>query len=95
MHNAYREFDVMDGKTVLSSGEIRYTFTVTKPRAAVTWANASGGFSPAEDATVDITEVAIRMHQEHPWKALAGAAFDAFSSDVPNEWFLAQLEAAE
>jgi hypothetical protein len=93
-HIAYREFDVMDGATVISSGEIRYQFTITKGRKAVTWANASEGFSPAEDPTVDVQEVAIRLHKDHPWRVLDNAAFDAFSADVPDEWFLSQLEAA-
>ena len=96
LHTAYREFAVSDGKTAISYGEIRYVFAVKPGRAAVTWASASGGFSPAEGPTVDLQEVAIRMHQTHPWRVLDGVAFDAFSADVPDAWFLEQaLEAAQ
>lgn len=92
-HEAFREFDVTDNGDVLSSGEIRYRFTVTKGIPARTWASAADGFHPAEGPAVDIQEVAIRHHQSHPWQILTGAAFDAFTADVPDTWFFAQLEA--
>lgn len=88
---AYKEFTVVDGDgKQISEGEIRYQFTVNPGRKAVTWANASEGFSPAEEPSVDLQEVSIRLHQSHPWRVLNYAAFDAFSADVPDEWFLAQ-----
>lgn len=94
MHTAYREFEVKDGKTVLCSGEARYSFTVTPGRPAVTWANATGGFSPAEGPRVDVTEIAIRFHKSHQWQKAEGFAWDMLISDVPDEWFLAQIEEA-
>lgn len=92
IHIAYREFSVMDGATEISAGEIRYCFKVKPGREAVTWANASGGFSPGEAAEVDVTEVAIRFHEQHPWRVLTGIAEDAFIADVPAMWFMQQIE---
>lgn len=95
-HIAYREFAVMDGGVTLSTGEIRYAFTIIPGRPARTWANAADGFHPAEDAAVDVKEVAIRTHHTHPWRICEGACFDAFCSDIPDDWFLAQaMEDAE
>ena len=94
MHTAYREAEVMDGKTCLSSFEVRYSFTVTPGRAARTWANAAGGFSPAEGPSVDVTEIAVRWHHSHPWQAVDGQAFDMLIADVPDAWFLDQIEEA-
>jgi hypothetical protein len=92
-HTATREFDVMDGKAVLSSGEVRYTFSVTPGRDAVTWANSVGGFyQPAEPPSVDLHQVEIRMHHSHPWRMVEGFAWDMLSSDVPDAWFIAQIE---
>lgn len=91
-HIAHREFTVSDGKAILCAGEVRYTFTVTKGRPAVTWANASGGFSPAEGPTVDVTEVAVRTHKSHPFQPVTGVAFDLLSAEVDDAWFLAQIE---
>jgi hypothetical protein len=93
-HTAIREFDVMDGKAMLSSGEARYTFSVMPGRAAVTWANASGGFSPAERPGIDLHGIEIRMNRNHPWCTADSFAFDMLVSDVPDEWFLAQIEEA-
>lgn len=84
MHIIYREFTVSTGKKIIGSGEARYTFTVKPGRKAVTWANASGGFSPAEGPTVDLHEIAVRT----------GIAFDMLSADVPDAWFLEQIEEA-
>jgi hypothetical protein len=91
-HIASREFDVMDGKQVLSSGEVRYTFSVNPGRYARTWANGTAWFAPAEPATVDLHQVEIRMHHSHPWRTVEGFAFDMLSSDVPDAWFIAQIE---
>jgi hypothetical protein len=91
-HTATREFEVRDGKQVLSSGEVRYTFSVKRGRRAVTWANAVGGFQPAEAPSVDLHQVEIRMHPKHPWRTVDGFAFDMLSSDVPDAWFIAQIE---
>ena len=92
IYTAYREFDVKDRQDVISSGEIRYRFSVKPGRDAVTWINADVGFAPAERPTVDVTEVAIRTHHSHPWRILEGVAFDAFSADVADEWFVEQIE---
>lgn len=91
-HIAHREFTVSDGNAILCAGEVRYTFTVTKGRPAVTWANASSGFSPAEDPAVDVTEVAVRTQQAHPFQPVTGVAFDLLSAEVDDAWFLAQIE---
>jgi hypothetical protein len=91
-HTATRDFDVMDGKATLSYGEVRYTFSVTPGRNAVTWANASGGFSPAEATSVDLHQVEIRMHRSHPWRTVEGFTWDMLTSDVPDAWFIAQIE---
>lgn len=93
LHFATREFDVTDGKAVLSSGEVRYTFTVFPGRPALNWENASEGFSPAERPQIDIRSVEIRMHQSHPWRTVDGFAFDMLSADVPDSWFFEQIEA--
>lgn len=92
MNTAYREFTVADGKTILSSGEARYSFTVKPGRKAVTWANASGGFSPAEAPSIDLHEIAVRTHPTHDWTPLTGIAFDLLSADLPEAWFLSQIE---
>ena len=94
MHIIYREFTVSTGKKIIGSGEARYTFTVKPGRKAVTWANASGGFSPAEGPTVDLHEIAVRTHPSHEWAVVAGIAFDMLSADVPDAWFLEQIEEA-
>lgn len=94
IHTAYREFAVTDGKTAISYGEARYTFTVQPGRKAVTWANASGGFSPSEGPTVDLHEIAVRTNPSHEWAVVAGIAFDMLSADVPDAWFLEQIEEA-
>jgi hypothetical protein len=89
MYEAFRTFEVMDGRDVLSMGEARYRFTVIPRRKAVTWANATEGFSPAEEPSVELHEVAIRLHEAHPWQVVTHNAFD---SEIPLEWFLSQLE---
>lgn len=91
-HITHREFTVSDGNAILCAGEVRYTFTVTKGRPAVTWANASSGFSPAEGPSVDLTEVAVRTHHAHPFQPVTGVAFDLLSAEVDDAWFLAQIE---
>lgn len=94
MHTAYREFTVSDGKAILCTGEARYTFTVTPGRRAVTWANSSSAFSPAEGPSVDVTEIAVRFHVNQPWAKADGFAWDMLISDVPDAWFLEQIEEA-
>lgn len=91
-HVIYTEFAVTVGDTEISTGEARYSFTVKPGRAAVTWANASEGFSPAEPPTVDLTEIAVRTHPAHGWTVLTGVAFDMLSDRASDEWLLAQIE---
>lgn len=93
MHIAYRPFAVVDNGDVISEGEIRYTFTVDRGRPARTWANASGNFHPAEGPSVDVTEVAIRGNDRHPWRIVDGIAADYFVADVPDKWFYDWIEA--
>jgi hypothetical protein len=95
VHTAFREFTVADGKHVLCDGEARYTFTVAPGRKAVTWASASGGFSPAERPSVDVSEIAVRFHHSQEFRPVDGFAFDMLVSDVPDAWFLEQIEEAE
>lgn len=90
MLEAFREVDVMDGKSVLSSFEVRYRFSITAGVKARTWANAADGFHPAEAPTVDVREIAIRWHPSHQWQTVNGMAFDMLSADVPDEWFIDQ-----
>jgi hypothetical protein len=95
-HTITREVSVTEGNsrwlTTLSWVEVRYTFDVLPGRKAVTWANASGGFSPEEAPSVDLVEVAIRTHRKHDFTPLDGVAFDAFSADLSDKWFLEQIE---
>ena len=86
---ATREFEVTDGKHCFAYGEVRYTFTVTPGRKAVTWATATGGFAPAEAATVDVTGVESRLHKSHDWTPADGALGDILR-EVPDAWFLAK-----
>lgn len=94
IHTAEREFTVADGKAILCSGEARYTFTIQPGRPARTWANAADGFSPAERPSIDLTQIEVRFHRSQPWVPVTGHAWDMLISDVPDEWFLEQLEAA-
>jgi hypothetical protein len=98
-HVITREVDIGIGSgrwyRSLSWVEVRYTFSVVKGRKAVTWANASEGFAPAEHASIDLHEVAIRTHKSHDFAPLDGAAWDAFSGDLTDAWFFNELEDAE
>jgi hypothetical protein len=96
MYEVFREFEVMDGKTVLSMGEARYRFTVTPGRKAVTWANASEGFSPAEGPTVEILTVETLWGPNGSWREVKGDAFAMLTAEVPDAWFLEQaMEVAQ
>lgn len=86
---ATRTFEITDGKHVFAYGEVRYTFTVTPGRKAVTWATAAGGFAPAEAATVDVTGVEFRLRKSHDWTPADGAGGDILR-EVPDAWFLAK-----
>ena len=90
-HIAYRTFDLTDGKHCFGHGEVRYTFTVTPGRKAVTWATATGGFAPAEAATVDVTGVEFRLHKSHDWTPADGALGDILR-EAPDAWFLAEAK---
>ena len=96
-YTAYRDIDVMaDGRFVVASFEVRYRFTINAGRKAVTWANATGGFSPEEKPTVDVTEVAVRWHPKHKWKVIDGMAQDMVLADITDDWFIEQaMEGAE
>ena len=50
-HTATRGFELTDGKHCFAYGEVRYGFTITPPRKAVTWANADKGFAPGAPPT--------------------------------------------
>lgn len=96
-YTAYREVDVMSGRDCLASFEVRYTFTITAGVKSRNWTNAAdGNFYPAEQPSVDVTEVAVRWHPSHKWQAIDGMASDMVLIDVPDDWFIAQaMEAAE
>lgn len=89
-HIAYRTFDLTDGKHCFGHGEVRYTFTVQPGRRAVTWANASSGFSPAEGASVTIGATDIRLHPKHDWFPADGTLADLLA-EVTDDWFLEQV----
>lgn len=89
-HTAMRDVDVMDGDTCLSSFSVRYTYTIHAGRNAVTWANASDGFSPAEDPTVEILHVETCWNPSHDWHEVSGEAFDMLTAEVPDAWFISQ-----
>lgn len=92
-HIATRSFELTDGKHCFAYGEVRYTFTVTKGRKAATWANASGGFSPAEGPRVEITQIEWRWHNSESWVVADGALEDLLA-EVTDDWFLEQLAEA-
>lgn len=95
-YTAHREVDVMDGNARIASLEARYTFTIAKGIAALTWANAADGFHPAEPPSVTITAVEVRWHINHPWQPANGQAWDMLTAEVPDAWFLEQaMEDAE
>ena len=96
VHTITREVEIGIGSgrwyRSLSWVEVRYTFRVIRGRKAVTWANASDGFAPAEHASIELDEVAIRTHESHAFTPLDGVAWDAFSSDLTDAWFLAEIK---
>lgn len=88
-HIAHREFEVTDGKHCYGHGEVRYTFTITPGRKQIDWTNSTGGYSPAEDATVDVSKIEFRLHPKHEWSPVTGLLLDLLG-DVPNKWFSEQ-----
>ena len=87
---ALRDVDVMDGKDCLSSFSVRYTFTIHAGRKAVTWQNATEGFGPAEDPTVEILTVEMCWGPNDHWHKVKGDAFDMLTQEIPDAWFIAQ-----
>jgi hypothetical protein len=87
---ATREFELTDGKHCFAYGEARYRFAVTVPRAAVTWANADAGFSPAEGATVEVESIYWRHGEKSRWVEADGALYDMLA-EVPDAWFFQQI----
>lgn len=88
---ACRDIDVMaDGRFVIASFSVRYTFVVHAGRSAVTWHNATEGFGPAEDPTFVILKVETCWHPSHQWKEVSSEAFDMLTAEIPDEWFLDQ-----
>ena len=98
-HTIIRNVEVTTGggrwQTTICVVEVRYTFTVTRGRKAVTWANATGGFSPEEGASVELQEVAVRMHKSHEFKPVDGWAWDILCADLTDAWFLNEIEAED
>jgi hypothetical protein len=91
---ATREFELTDGKHCFGWGEVRYGFTITPPRAAVTWANADRGFAPAEGAKIEIHSIEYRTNPRNEWDYAKGQFAD-FLAEVPDKWFLEQIEEQE
>jgi hypothetical protein len=95
-HTVTREVEVAIGSGRWTKSpswvEVRYTFSVIKGRKATTWANASDGFAPAEHASIDLHEVAIRTHKAHDFTPLDGVAAEAFSGDLTYAWFFNEIE---
>lgn len=87
---AYRDVEVMDGKVCLSAFSVRYDFTIHAGRKAVTWHNATGGFGPAEEPTVEILSVKTCWNPSTEWREVSGDAFDMLTADIPDEWFIEQ-----
>lgn len=93
-----RDIDVMaDGRDIVASVEVRYTFTISEGLRARTWHTASdGNFYPAEEPTVDLLTVECRQHPKHAWTKCEGMLWDLLCADIPDQWFLDQaMEDAE
>ena len=91
---ATREFELTDGKHCFAYGEVRYGFTITPPREAVTWANADKGFAPAEGAVIEVTSIEWRWENTGAWLKAEGQLYDLLA-EVPDKWFLEQVEEQE
>jgi len=91
---ATREFELTDGKHCFAYGDVRYGFTITPPREAVTWANADKGFAPAEGAVIEVTTIEYRWGKAKDWNLVHGQLYDMLR-EVPDAWFLEQIEEQE
>ena len=91
---ATREFELTDGKHCFAYGDVRYGFTITPPRKAVTWANADRGFATAEGATIEVQTIEYRTNPRHPWGPALSQLGDMLA-EVPDAWFLEQIEEQE
>jgi hypothetical protein len=93
-HTATRDFELTDGKHCFAYGEVRYAFTVTAGRKAVTWANATGGYSPAEMPEVVVSDIHVRLAPGKDWSPVDGWLWELLR-EVPDKWFIEQLAEAE
>jgi len=91
---ATREFELTDGKHCFAYGEVRYEFTVKPRRPASTWANASEGFTPAERPFVSLKAIEVKQGRYGKWMPADGLLAD-YLGDVPDAWFLEQIEEQE
>ena len=88
----YREIDLRDGRDIISTCEVRYTFTIGQAIPSRNWTNASdGNFYPAERPQVDVTKVEVRQGSGR-WHEADGILWDILCSDIPDQWFLEQAE---
>lgn len=97
-YTAYRDIDVMaDGRFVVASAEVRYTFDIIAGIASRNWTNASDGhFYPAEKPTVVLLTVEVRQHPTHKWTQADGMLWDLLCADITDDWFIEQaMEGAE
>ena len=93
-HTATRDFELTDGKHSFAYGEVQYTYTITAGRKAVTWANAVGGYSPAEMPEVTVSDIAVRLAPGKDWTPVDGWLWELLR-EVPDSWFIEQLAEAE
>jgi hypothetical protein len=92
---ATREFELTDGKHCFAYGEVRYTFTVTPGRPAKTWARAADDFGPAEAPAVSISLIEWRWGTGNKAWIIATDHFGDLLAEVPDAWFLEQIEEQE
>jgi len=94
IRTATREFELTDGKHTYAYGEVRYGFTLTAGRPARTWVWGPGDFYPEEGPTVEITSIEWRWHNSKAW-IVADGQFGDLLAEVPDAWFLEQIEEQE
>jgi len=92
-HIAYRDFQLTDGAHTFGAGSVRYTYTITSGRPAVTWATAADGFAPAEDASCDVLLVEVKMGPRDHWHRATGDLLDMLG-EVPDAWLIEQATEA-
>jgi hypothetical protein len=97
-YTAIRDFELTSGSERwmhrFAYGEVRYTYTVIAGCKAVTWVNASGGYSPAEMPEVVVSGIHIRLAPGKDWTPIDGWLWELLR-EVPDAWFIEQLAEAD